>query len=288
MSKLHSAESPSAAEVKNALGKATDYLTSISTEGGYLWRYSGDLSERWGEEHATASQIWVQPPGTPAVGAAFLRAYEATGDPAHLKAAEAAALALVRGQLQSGGWDYLVEFDPARRRRWAYRVDRESSGHEGGAVTRRNITTFDDNNTQSALHFLMAFAETSAATNDFAASARIRDALDYGLAKMIEAQYPNGAWPQRWNGRPHDPAEYPVEPASIPTNWPHVWPHTNYSAFYTLNDRAQLDCIETMLAAYLRLGDEKYLKAAEKGGGFLILARLPEPQAGWAPAWSSA
>src|SRR6266545_7102745 len=96
------ADAPGPKELTAALQKATDYLTSISTEGGYLWRYSADLRERRGEEKATATQIWVQPPGTPSVGMAFLDAYTATKEERHLAAAQAAALALVRGQLESG------------------------------------------------------------------------------------------------------------------------------------------------------------------------------------------
>lgn len=276
-----------------SLTKATQYLTSISTEGGYLWRYSEDLKERWGEGRATETQIWVQPPGTPAVGGALLEAYKATGDERHLLAAEGAAQALVRGQLESGGWAYLVEFDPEKRAQWAYRVDSKIRRAESTAAN--DTTTFDDNNTQSALRFLMAFLDL--ATNRPSAElAVIREARDYGLAKMIEAQYPNGAWPQRWAGRAHDPAQHPRQKAHIPSEWPHNWPRANYSAYYTLNDSTQLDCIETMLEAFHRLGDSKYLDAAKRGGDFLILAQLPEPQPAWAqqynfnmePAWARA
>lgn len=287
------AEGPAAADVKASLARATEYLVSLSTEGGYLWRYSGDLSQRWGEEEATDTQIWVQPPGTPSVGTAFLAAHKATGDERHLDAAEAAALALARGQLESGGWAYVVEFDPVKRKQWRYRTDAGSSDRDRGAAD--NTTTFDDNNTQSALRFLMAFLD--AATNrSAAATGEIRSALDFGLAKMIEAQYPNGAWPQRWDGRPRDPSLHPVRKASIPAEWPHTWARTNYGNYYTLNDGAQQDCIETMLEAFHRLGDDRYLKAAKRGGDFLVLAQLPEPQPGWAqqynfdmePAWARA
>lgn len=285
--------SPSVEEVKTALRRATDYLSSISTEGGYLWRYSPDLSERFGENKATSTQIWVQPPGTPSVGMALLEAYAATKDERHWLAAQAAALALVRGQLESGGWDYLIEFDPRARRNWAYRTD--SRGDTAATPRQRNITTFDDDNTQSALRFLLAFV--SAATNRPSAELkRIREALDYGLAKMIEAQYPNGAWPQRFSGQAHDPDSFPVRPARVPKDWPRIWPRADYSGFYTLNDNTQQDCIRTMLEAGRRLGDSRYLESALKGGEFLILARLPEPQPGWAqqynfdmePAWARA
>lgn len=284
---------PTADAVKAALANATDYLTSIATHGGYLWRYSTDLKDRRGEVKATATQIWVQPPGTPSVGTAFLEAYAATKDERHLVAAHAAAQALVRGQLESGGWTYLVEFDPKARRNWAYRTDSRSTPRHSSRAS--NTTTFDDDNTQSALRFLMAYL--SVATNQPAQSLKpLRAALDYGLAKMVEAQYPNGAWPQRYNGTPHDPRNHPIRPARVPTGWPRTWPKADYSGYYTLNDQTQRDCIRTMIAAWKYLGDRQYLDAARKGGDFLILAQLPEPQAGWAqqynfamePAWARA
>jgi hypothetical protein len=291
----HAADStpPSADEVKLALRKASGYLISISTEGGYLWRYSPDLSERWGENKATTTQIWVQPPGTPSVGMTFLDAYSATKDERHLAAAQSVALALVRGQLESGGWDYLIEFDPKVRRNWFYRADPPEAG--AASARRKNVTTFDDDNTQSALRFLATFVST--ATNRHTAELKvIREALDYGLTRMIEAQYPNGAWPQRYDGKPHDPQKFPTRPARVPKDWLRIWPKADYGGFYTLNDRSQQDCIRTMLEAYKHLGEAKYLDSAKKGGEFLVLARLPEPQPAWAqqynfdmePAWARA
>lgn len=284
---------PSSETVRVALRKATDYLTSIATEGGYLWRYSEDLRERQGEGKATPTQIWVQPPGTPSIGMAFLEAYSASRDERHLAAAQAAALALVRGQLESGGWDYLIEFDPNARRAWAYRSD-PPNGNDVSA-RRKNTTTFDDDNTQSALRFLIAFLDS--ATNRPPADLRvIRDALDYGLDRMLAAQYPNGAWPQRHTGRPHEAGQHAPRPAQIPKDWPCAWPKTDYDAFYTLNDHTQQDCIRTLLAAHRSLGAARYLQAALRGGEFLVGAQLPEPQAAWAqqynfnmePAWARA
>ena len=110
---VRAAESGTATSARAALTKATVYLRSISTEGGYLWKYSLDLKQRAGETKATATQVWIQPPGTPTVGLAFLRAYAATKDSAHLDAARAVASALAQGQLESGGWDYLIEFAPS-------------------------------------------------------------------------------------------------------------------------------------------------------------------------------
>lgn len=279
------AEAPSTDAVKTGLQKATDYLVSISTEGGYLWQYSKDLRERRGEEAATVTQIWVQPPGTPSVGMVYLRVYNATKDERHLRAAHAAANALVRGQLESGGWSYSIEFDPQLRKQWAYRADQ--SLKSDNPTQKKNITTFDDNNTQSALRFLMAFLDT--ATNLPTSELKpIQTALNFGLNRMIDAQYPTGAWPQRFNGKPHDPAQHPIRPAHIPTNWTHQWPHQDYSGYYTLNDHTQSDCIHVMLEAYRRSGDRRFLEAAQRGGEFLILAQLPEPQPAWAQQYNFA
>jgi hypothetical protein len=286
-------EQPSPEAVKTALRRATDYLISISTEGGYLWWYSADLKERRGEEVATATQIWVQSPGTPAVGTAFLRAYEATQDEVHLRAALAAANALGRGQLESGGWSYVIEFDPKLRPQWAYRVD--AARDAADFKSRKNTTTFDDDNTQSTLRFLMTFLD--AATNLPTAELKpVRAALDFGLTRMLDAQYPVGAWPQRFNGQPYDPAQHPIRSASIATNGPRRWPRADYGSFYTLNDNTQSDCIRTMLQAHRHTGDDRFLVAAKRGGEFLIRAQLPEPQPAWAqqynhqmqPAWARA
>lgn len=287
------AQKPQPEELEKALAKATDYLCLISTEGGYLWRYKPDLTQRAGEETATATQIWVQPPGTPAVGLSFLRAFEATGDVRHLKAARAAAMSLVRGQLESGGWDYLVEFDPAKRSRYAYRVD-------GGPVGKRlNTSTYDDDNTQSALRFLMAYVDAAAkapADQRSPDDAKIREALDYGLEKLMQAQYPAGGWPQRWDGKPYDPAKYPVVKASYPESYPQTQPKSGYYGHYTLNDHTHRDAMLTLFEAHARLGKLEYLASARRAADFLILAQMPEPQPIWAqqynsqlqPAWARA
>jgi hypothetical protein len=288
------ASEASAGEAREALAKATAFMRSISTEGGYLWQYSKDLKDRGGEEQATSSQIWIQPPGTPSMGGAFLRAYEVTRDERFLRAAQAAASALARSQLESGGWDYKFDFDPEKSRAWYCRTDKGRIP-EAQAARRRNVSTFDDDNTQSALRFLMAFVTTTQAATG-PEVLEIRQTLEYGLARMLEAQYPNGAWPQRFDGKPRDAARHPVKPASIPKEYPREYSKENYAGHYTLNDGAQFDCIYTLLDAHKRFGKPEYLAAALRGGDFLILAQLPAPQSAWAqqynanmePAWARA
>ncbi|HIE27882.1 TPA: pectic acid lyase [Candidatus Poribacteria bacterium] len=237
-------------EAETALKKAVQYFRwTVSTNGGYLWIYSEDLKESAGEGKATETQIWVQPPGTPSVGFAYLKAYEATGDDFYLEAAKAAADALVWGQLESGGWTYKIDFRPKEgQRRYYYR-------HDKGKVNpkkRWNISSFDDNTTQSALRFIMAVHKTTG-------EEKYLSAVKYGLDFMLKSQFENGAWPQG----------YPLA-------------SKGYSRWYTFNDNAMNDCIKVMLDAYHIYGDEKYLESAKRGGDFIIASQLPEPQAGWA------
>ncbi|MFH1268811.1 MAG: pectate lyase [Planctomycetota bacterium] len=267
-----------------ALRKATDFFTKeVATEGGYLWRYSEDLARREGEGKASETTVWVQPPGTPSVGLAFLGAYHNTGDPHYLEAARKAGSCLVRGQLQSGGWDYRISFAPEERKRYAYRAD---AGLEGPHD--RNTSTLDDDVTQAALRLLMQLDKTL----DFK-DEKIHEAAQYGLDRLLAVQYPIGAWAQRF-AAPPDPEKFPVKKASYPESWSRTYPKTGYSAFYTFNDNAISDVIDVAFLAWKTYGDERYRAAAERAADFILLAQMPEPQPAWAqqydadmhPAWA--
>jgi len=269
-------------QAESALYRACKFFREqVSCEGGYLWRYSSDLAKREGEGRAGELTVWVQPPGTPSVGAAFLEAHQLTRDAYPLELARDAGRCLVRGQLRSGGWDYRIEFDPKRRSRYAYRVDpqREKA---------RNVATLDDNATQAAMRLLMRLDEVLEFRDQ-----QIHEAAQFALSSLLAAQYPNGAWPQRFDGPP-DPNSYPVKKTSYPASWPREYPRQNYAGYYTFNDNTIADTIDVMFLASRIYGDEKYRQAAEKAGDFILLAQMPEPQPGWAqqydaemhPAWA--
>jgi uncharacterized protein YyaL (SSP411 family) len=67
-----------------------------------------------------------------------------------------------------------------------------------------------------------------------------------------------------------------------------------YWRLYTLNDQVMGTIVRTLLEAYRLYGKQEFLKAARKGGDFLILAQMPDPQPAWAqqynfqmePAWA--
>ena len=99
------------------------YHQKVATHGGYVYLYSADLNKQEGEGKTTRETVWVQPPGTPSVGEAFLHAHLLTKDAACLAAAKDAAECLLQGQYRSGGWNASIEFDPAERAKQAYRSD---------------------------------------------------------------------------------------------------------------------------------------------------------------------
>lgn len=305
------AADPARDEVAAALRRATEFFHgSVARHGGYVYLQSADLSLREAEGTTGETTVWVQPPGTPAVGEAFLDAYDATGEKVHLDAARDAGRALVLGQLQSGGWFYSIEFDPEGRKKFAYRLDldgkplrevvpaKDRARNGGWAVwkTRKyesNVSTFDDDVTQAATRFLVRLDKTLGFED-----AAVHDAALFALSAMLNVQYPNGGWSANYDRRqdaPPSAAEYPVKPASYPESWPRAWPK-DFTGCYVTNDDLMADAIDTLLRAHEVYGDQRYLDAAKRTGDFLLLAQMPGPQPAWAqqydsqmhPCWSRA
>ncbi len=259
-------------EAMMALRKAVRFFhTNVASHGGYLWRYSADLTLREGEGKATETMIWVQPPGTPSIGQVYLNAYEATGEQLYLDAARDAASALLQGQLRTGGWFYHIEFDPVKRQRYGYRDVPERKGQ-------RQKTTLDDNTTQSAVRFLMRLDKLLQFRDQ-----KIHEAVAYALEAMLRSQFPNGGWYQWWDHYPNPASakDYPVKAAGYPETWSHTWPN-DWTGCYFINDNVMMDMITTMLDANKIYGKERYLESALKAGDFLILSQMPEPQPAWA------
>lgn len=252
-------QQPARAEALAAMRRAAQFmLEKVSHRGGYVWSVSEDFKRFDGEVPARPTQVWIQG-GTPEVGHCYLDAYEATRDPLFLDGARRAADALVYGQRPEGGWHYFIDFDPkgtaewyraeASRFKWGYEEYRR---HYGNA-------TFDDANSAEAARYLMRFY---AATLEPAYLAPLVKALDF----FVKAQYPNGAWPQRYPlGREHAHDGRP-----------------DYTSFYTLNDGAAAANVMTLVEGYEMLGDERHLEAARRGVDFMIAVQGPEGQAAWA------
>lgn len=226
---------------EKSLEKGIGYFQTLAIEGGYVYHYTLDGKEKWGEGKTDDRTIEVQPPGTPAVGMSLLRAYRATKDQSFLKAAERAAEALIKGQNELGGWDHKIYFDRPKG----------------------NNVSFDDNQTQSAISFLMALDQEIDRPE-------LTQAVKSALEMMITSQLENGGWPHK----------YPAL--------------GNYHDYATFNDQGINDCIRVMIEASTFYDDPAYRESLDKVGRFMLISQLPPPQAGWAqqyneylqPAWA--
>jgi len=233
-------------------------METVSHRGGFVWHYSSDLSQRWGELPARPSQVWVQPPSTPSVGLMLLDAYRKTGNEEYLKYAENVAAVLIWGQLPSGGWHYFIDFDSAGVPKWYEDFASKWRGWEEFYHYYGNAT-FDDDTTVGPSRFLLQLYKTTLHSKY---KVSVIQALDF----IVKSQYLNGAWPQR----------YP------PADKLGSQGHADYTSFYTFNDDVISSNIYLLLEAHEALGNDHYEKTARKGMDFYRLAQLPEPQAGWA------
>ena len=176
-----------------ALHKAVDaFRKQVATEGGYLWRYSEDLTRREGERarrrpawsgcsrRERRRSVWrtctpIRPPAT-------VTTWRPPAKP---------PCALVEGSAALGRLGLLHRVrSRQKRKRIAYRADGD---HEASS----NVTTLDDNTTQAALRLLMRVDQALEFKD-----AKIHEAAEYGLTSSPQGQYPNGAWPQRFDQLP--------------------------------------------------------------------------------------
>ncbi len=272
-------EKLSKSKVLSAMKRASKYFReTLAYRGGYVYLYSVDLRQRWGEGAARPTQIWVEPPGTPAVGLAFLNAYQATDDKYFLEASRETAQALILGQLQSGGWANQIDFKP-------YKNGGNYRKMKGG---RRNRSSLDDDQTQASLKFLMQL-DKELRFKDKA----LHETVEYALKALLDHQFPNGAFPQGWDDKKQpDPK---VTKASFPDyDWRTERRIKEYWDLYTLNDDLANDVADALILAHQIYKKKAYKMALEKLGDFLILAQLPDPQPAWAqqyhydmkPSWA--
>jgi PelA/Pel-15E family pectate lyase len=244
--------------------KAAKYMVEqVSTNGGYVWYYTPDLSRRWGEMEAYKTMIWVQPPGTPTMGLLFLDAYEATGDEYYYQAAQKAAQALIKGQDDCGGWHYIIDFAGEKSiKKWYDTIGKNGWRLEEFQHYYGNAT-FDDSATSESARFLLRMYIEKL---DPAYEAP----LDKVINLVIKSQYPIGGWPQRY------PLMYEFRHHG----------REDYTSYLTFNDDVIGGNINFMIRCYLALDRQSCLESAMKGMDFYLAAQQPKPQAGWAQQYT--
>ena len=240
------------------LGAAKYMVEKVSHQGGYVWQVLLDRSREWGEMQAYPTSVWIQNPGTPLMGNVFLDAYHATGNAYFYRAAAAAADVLIRGQHDSGGWNY--HFDLAGDssiRRWYDTVGKNGWRLEEFQHYYGNAT-YDDSCTADCAKFMLRMYLEKR-------EPRYRASLDKVLGFVLASQYPVGGWPQRFPLRDefHD----------------HGLP--DYTSFITFNDDVAAENIVFLLMVWQTLGDRRVLDPIARAMDCFVRAQQPQPQPGW-------
>lgn len=240
-----------ASEAKQTMRRATQYMVEkVSNNGGYVWFYLPDLSRQWGEMEAYKTMIWVQDGGTVSMGHQFLDAYRATADEYYYQAAEKAAAALIWGQSDAGGWNYMIDFAGDRSLKKWY----ETIGKNGWRLEEfqhyYGNDTFDDDVSSDAARFLLRMYLEKM-------DPKYKPALDKAINFVLKSQYPIGGWPQR----------YPLKYDFIKNG------HPDYSSYYTYNDEVIWENVNFLAQCYLTLGEERFLDAIKRGMNFYLISQ---------------
>jgi PelA/Pel-15E family pectate lyase len=237
--------------IEDAMLKATKYMVEeVSTNGGYVWYYLPDFSRRWGEMEAFETMIWLQHPGTISMGYTFLDAYNSTGNEYYYEAAEKAANAIVWGQSNKGGWNYMIDFAGDRSlKKWYNTVGKNGWRLEEFQHYYGN-STFDDDITSDAARFLLRIYLEKL-------DPVYKPAIDKAIDFILESQYPLGGWPQRY------PLRYDFSKQG----------HPDYTSFYTFNDDVTWENIHFLIQCYLTLGEERFLDPVNRGMNFYIISQ---------------
>jgi PelA/Pel-15E family pectate lyase len=242
------------AEARTTMKRAARFMREHAAyRGGYVWSYAADFSRRWGEMEAYPTMIWIQPPGTATVGHLYLDCFHATRDEYYYQAAMEVAGSLIAAQHPAGGWNYLHDFaGEDSTRRWYDTIGKngwrlEEFHHYYGNAT------FDDAGTSEASQFLLRlYLERR--------NQRLRAPLQRAIQFVLDSQYENGGWPQRF---------------------PRVEGEADYIRQITFNDDVAGENIKFLLMVYQTMGDERALAAIRKAMEISIATQQPAPQAGW-------
>lgn len=233
-------------QVKETMLKVTEYMVqNVSNNGGYLWYYMPDFSRQWGEMEAYKSMIWLQHPGTISMGHLYIDAFHTTQNEYYYQAAEKAAAAIIWGQSQEGGWNYMIDFAGDRSLKQWYNTIGKNGWRLEEFQHYYGNSTFDDDVTSDATRFLLRmYLEKLDPT--------YKPSLDKAINFVLKSQYPNGGWPQR----------YPIVKGAEKNGFP------DYTPFYTFNDDVIWENIHLLIQCYEVLGEERFLEPIYTGMNF--------------------
>lgn len=200
--------------------------------GGLDGPGGGRVSRPSSDHRLPPGAIVARPPGSAQELGACLAAAARAADSATL-AAEALGVgrALACAQTQGGGWQ---EATGGTALCDSADFRRPDDAH----------ATFDDGTVPSALLFAFAL-EDLLAERGVAPPRWLTMMVDRALGFVVATQRPDGSWPQSLEGG-------------------------RYHGHATLNDDAMTGLIRILLVGHERLGEERFLAAARRGGDFLL------------------
>jgi hypothetical protein len=240
-----------AGEVEQVMLRATQFMVEkVSTNGGYVWNYLPDFSRRWGEMEAYKTMIWLQHPGTVSMGHLFLEAYHATNNEYYYQAAQKAAAAVIWGQSNEGGWNYIVDFAGDKSLKQWYNTIGKNGWRLEEFQHYYGNSTFDDDITSDAARFLLRMYLEKL-------DPAYKPALDKVINFILKSQYPLGGWPQRY------PLMYDFNKEG----------HPDYTSYYTFNDDVIWENVHFLIQCYLTLGEERFLDPINRGLNFYLISQ---------------
>ena len=264
----------------DAMERAARHMDEVvSYRGGYVWQYLPDLSKSWGEMEAKRSMCWIQPPGTPTAGHAFLDAYHATGREVFYNAAARTAEALIAAQHPAGGWNYIHDFagedslvhwyDTIGSNGW--RLE-EFQHYYGNA-------TFDDAGTAVSSQFLLRMYLEK---KDPKFKAALDKAIDFVLNAQFSGDVADGGWPQRFPVAPNAISSMPLpNPGQLPAGAIAGMEDGDYTTMVTFNDDVAGENIKFLLMCLVSLGETRVVQPIHRAMDCLRRMQQPLPQAGW-------
>ncbi|MCH5334551.1 MAG: pectate lyase [Alistipes sp.] len=246
-------------QIRETMKKATHYMMDVASyNGGFVWSYLPDLSRQWGEMEAKRTMVWIQPPGTPAVGHLMLDAYHATGDEYYYECAQKIAAALIWGQLPCGGWNYMFDFAGENSTREWYATVGKSAWRLEEFQHYYGNATFDDSGTMEAAKFLLRIYVEKY-------DPAYRQPLEKCINLVLTSQYPIGGWPQRY------PLMFDHPFMGLP----------DYSSFITLNDDVIPENIDFLIQCYQVLGMQNLKEPIIRAMNCVKVLQQGAPYAGW-------
>jgi hypothetical protein len=242
-------------QAQKAAKAAVTYMDEVvSYNGGYVWSYSPDLTQTFGEMEAKRTMLWLQPPGTSSIAHAYLDAYHATGHARFYAAAHRTAQAVAQAQHASGGWNYIYDFAGEESLVDWY----ETIGKNGWRLEEfqhyYGNATFDDATTAVAAQLMLrmylegkhsAYLEATEKAIKFITDAQFGPA--FGVA--------DGGWPQRFPHNPNAISSMPLpNPQQLPAGARAGMEDSDYTLHVTFNDDVMGENIKFLTMCVMALG----------------------------------